>query len=70
MATATKQPRQSWIGPRVVGGQYWDCYWGKDYTVEAISGDRLSMTVRWATGEVTTHCTWWEKRDRVVSQPA
>lgn len=65
--------------PRKPGGRYWSGYWQEEYTVEAmfsqirpeIPGWGHSdgwMTVRWADGHTTTHCTAWdERRDRVLA---
>jgi hypothetical protein len=59
------------VGPRVVGGQYLSHYWGTTYTVESIildTGDWRGwcMTVLWADGHRTTHCTAWNRRDKVA----
>jgi hypothetical protein len=65
---------RSAIGPRQVGGRYHCGYWGEDYTVEAIDvHDSLlggwAMTVRWADGHRTRHCTAWEaRRDRIIEE--
>ena len=59
--------------PRQAGGRYFDGYWCEAYTVtaaETIHGMRW-VTVRWADGQTTRHCTPWDaRRDRVISQPA
>ncbi|MEY8042615.1 hypothetical protein AB8O55_24685 [Saccharopolyspora cebuensis] len=56
------------IGPRQVGGRYWNGYWRRGYLVESIAitftdGDlacpRWSITVLWDSGDRTTHCTRW-----------
>ena len=55
-------------GPQLAGGRYWCGYWREEYTVTAIDGDWL--TVQWAGGHSTRHCTAWDPdRDRVISQP-
>jgi hypothetical protein len=57
------------IGPRKVGGTYERSAFGP-YTVLNIcpyghDGMPWSMTVRWESGAVTTHCTPWNPaRDR------
>jgi hypothetical protein len=60
------------VGPRVVGGVYFDSYWGSEYTVDAIdvdaSGWMRSITVTDSEG-TRSHCTCWDRRDRVISQP-
>ncbi len=62
------------IGPRRVGGHYWDGYWNREYIVEHIElhvpiWDFL-VTVRWPDGHKTTHCTPWDTaHDRVICQP-
>lgn len=59
------------LGPRQVGGRYHNWYWNQEYTVELIRFDELGtpwLTVRWADGHVTTHCTAWDaKRDRIIA---
>lgn len=63
------------IGPRKVGGRYYNGYWGEEYTVLNIETNRTSwplwqITVRWEDGSKTSHCTAWDPdRDRVVSAP-
>lgn len=63
----------SQIGPRVVGGTYWNRYWQETYSVVAIDrNDKTgswSITVRWVDGRITQHCTGWRPRDVVISQP-
>jgi hypothetical protein len=59
--------------PRMVGGRYFNGYWGREYTVEAMGmvNGFLTFRVRWEDGHETTHATAWSKRlgDRVISQP-
>ncbi|WP_329521118.1 hypothetical protein [Spirillospora sp. NBC_01491] len=61
------------IGPRKVGGRYYNGYWGQEYEVLDIETDRSSwpvwqVTIRWADGREAAHCTAWDtQRDRVVS---
>jgi hypothetical protein len=59
------------IGPRRVGGTYWDGYWHRWYVVESVEirfrgGDLTapdwSVTVRWDSGERCTHRTPWDPR--------
>ncbi|MFJ2561293.1 MULTISPECIES: P-loop ATPase [unclassified Streptomyces] len=63
------------VGPRKVGGRYYNGYWGQEYEVLNIDDNPDSwgpweMTVQWADGRTTTHCTGWDpKRDRVIAQP-
>jgi hypothetical protein len=64
------------IGPRKEGGTYYNGYWGQEYTVTRIERrpvgyiGRWRITVRWADGHTTSHCTGWDpKRDRVVAEP-
>lgn len=62
------------IGPREVGGCYFNSYWHKAYFVLAIErpteGMPWWMTVLWEDGETTTHCTsWTEGRDFVLASP-
>jgi hypothetical protein len=59
-------------GPQVPGGRYLCSYWQRTYTVVAmgtmVDGGWPWITVRWDdTGEVATHCTAWDRRDRVVA---
>lgn len=65
--------REMSTDPRQAGGRYVDAYWQQEYTVtaaETIHGMRW-VTVRWADGQTTRHCTPWDaRRDRVISQPA
>jgi hypothetical protein len=61
-------------GPRVPGGRYLCGYWQEEYEVlsfgAGMCGSDWSVTVRWADGRTTTHCTAWDpRRDRVISQP-
>jgi hypothetical protein len=71
----SEQP-ESASEPRVAGGVYWSGYWDCEYTVLSIerhaeNGLLKSITVRWESGLITTHCTTWNaKRDRVISVPA
>jgi hypothetical protein len=63
-------PRVVKPDPRVVGGRYFNGYWGLEYTVMAVEavGWGLWLTVAWADGRVSRHCTAWDwKRDRIVS---
>jgi hypothetical protein len=61
------------IGPRKVGGRYFSGGWRQEYDVLALSDTGRAgwrITVRWADGRETSHCTAWDpRRDRVVSQP-
>ena len=65
------------IGPRVVGGRYWNGYWAKEYEVVAVHrGDDVPMmggwrspwavTVRDADGQRTHSTAWDPARDRVL----
>lgn len=58
--------------PRVTGGRYRDSYWCQEYTVTAVYLHHgvIWLTCKWADGDVTTHCTAWDSRDVIVSQPA
>lgn len=65
-----------WHGPRVADGVYWNSYWRETYTVLTV--DAQSMTVQWhgdaqcinpQPPRQTTHCTAWDTRDRIISQP-
>jgi hypothetical protein len=66
------------IGPRIVAGRYFDHYWGDEYTVLAIDRNPPNHML-WSITEATdtelaagtsrTHCTAWDERDRVISQP-
>lgn len=73
MKPAGYTPGWSWIGPQRVGGRYFCGYWREEFTVLSFQGSGNAtgmMTVRWAKGNTTTHCTPWDpQRDRVVSQP-
>lgn len=63
--------------PRHVGGRYHSYHWGEEYTVTAVradpagkltAGSTWDITVRWASGELTTHCTPWDSdRDKIIS---
>jgi hypothetical protein len=71
--TNTKLYRTSFnksVGPRVVGGTYFNAYWGSEYTVLAIdvdtSGWMRSITVQDSEG-IRSHSTAWDRRDRIVS---
>ena len=61
------------IGPQQVGGIYHCGYWGEDYRVDAIDvheSGTVWFTVTWLKdGRTTHHCTAWETRDSVVTQP-
>lgn len=64
------------IGPRKVGGRYRVGTHGPEYTVLDIErGPRTSwpswqISVRWADGRETSHCSRWDSgRDTVISQP-
>lgn len=52
----------------ILGATYHSRYWGQNYTVERFEGDQY-VTVLWADGHRTTHCTHVE-RDPVISLPA
>lgn len=68
------------VDPRVVGGTYLCGYWGHTYYVDRIeftSGryrHLVSVTVTDLDGDqagrAVTHCTTWDRRDRVVSTPS
>jgi hypothetical protein len=67
------------IGPRQVGGIFWDGYWHRRYLVESIEirfrdGDLTApawaITVRWDSGERCTHRTPWDPRCDSTSSPA
>lgn len=56
------------------GKTYRSFYWGKNYTVIAVHGPGVipwsawAVTVRWADGSETTHCTLRDpKKDREVA---
>lgn len=63
------------VGPRKVGGRYYNGYWGQEYEVLKIDDNPDSwgpweITVRWDDGRESTHCTGWDpERDRVIAQP-
>ena len=59
--------RQAPKDPRKVGGTYWSAYWQQEYTVYAKRGDVL--TVQWDDNRITNHCTGWDRRDRIISEP-
>lgn len=71
---ARKRPTQQQIDPRVVGGRYRSGYWRIEYTVTAIEFDAhgwlVSVTCLDDDGSIRTHCTAWDNRDRVISEPA
>lgn len=53
------------VGPRVVGGRYFNGYWHMGYTVTDIVD--YTMSCLWDDGHTTTHTTAWDaKRDRVL----
>ena len=59
------------LGPQVPGGRYYNAYWSRAYEVLAIwtplDDPWPWLAVRWADGEVTSHCTAWEaRRDRAL----
>jgi hypothetical protein len=61
-------------GPWRAGGRYLSGYWQQEYEVlsfgPGICGSDWSVTVRWADGRTTRHCTPWDaRRDRVISLP-
>lgn len=64
---------QEQIGPRQVGGRYYNHYGGQAYTVLAIDpGPRNTWPV-WnitviddGATEPKSHCTAWDPRDRVL----
>ena len=69
------------IGPRVVGGIYRTPYGGYEYEVlhigtgkeSRIPWAQWSITVRVASDSVKsvrTHCTSWDDREAVISQPS
>ena len=60
---------KAWIGPQKVGGVYYCGYWVQRYTVTAISFKPARISVRWDDGTESTHCTAWNSRDKVISQP-
>ena len=59
------------LGPRKVGGTYYNGYWRKNVTVVSITwieDDVWEITEVDERGTKRTHCTAWDyKRDRVVS---
>ncbi len=67
------------IGPRHVGGTYWDGYWHRGYLVETLTvrfreGDLTkpdwSITIRWDSGVRCTHRTPWNPRCDSTTPPA
>jgi hypothetical protein len=67
------------IGPRQVGGTYWDGYWHRQYLVETVSirfrdGDLTepywSITVRWDNAQRNIHHTPWNPSYDSTSLPA
>ena len=67
------------IGPRHVGGTYWDRYRHRWYLIESIEirfrdGDLTaptwSITSRWASSERSTHHTPWDPRYDSTTAPA
>jgi hypothetical protein len=58
--------------PRLPGGTYFNAYWQRSYEVLTIwtsttgPGSPLWFHVRWSDGETSTHCTMWDKRDRIL----
>lgn len=61
------------IGPRKVGGRYYNGQWGEEYTVLEIETNRTTwplwqITIRWKnSGEVASHCTSWDpEKDKVL----
>jgi hypothetical protein len=59
-------------GPQVPGGRYLCAYWQRPYEVLAMGsmadGGWPWFRIQWLdSGEVTTHQTPWDKRDRVLS---
>ena len=67
------------IGPRKAGTRYRSHSWGDEITVLAVDRDAPGWQV-WTVTEATdeelargrsrTHCTAWDDRDQVISQPA
>jgi hypothetical protein len=62
------------IGPRKVGGRYYNGYSDEEYTVLELETNRTTwplwqITVRWKdTGRVTSHCTDWDPdKDKVMT---
>lgn len=53
------------LGPRRVGGRYWDGYWQREYTVQGIVVDdhNLAITVQYHNEPYSsTHGTPWDYR--------
>jgi hypothetical protein len=71
-STKSRGDAATFVGPRQVGGRYFDSYWKKEYTVTAInrddSGRPTSITVKDDDG-TRQHATAWDKRDRIIEQP-
>lgn len=67
------------VDPRVVGGTYLCGYWGHTYRVDAIEftpgryRHLVSVTETHLDGDqagrTVTHCTSWDRFDRIVSTP-
>ncbi|MET8997191.1 hypothetical protein [Amycolatopsis sp. NPDC004169] len=66
------------IGPRHVGGTYWDGYWHGRYLVETVTirfrdGDLTepdwSTTIRWDNAQRNTHRTPWNPRYDSTTPP-
>ena len=59
--------------PRKVGGEYYNGYWRKKYTVVKMTRSEsgvLRFVVEWEDGTRGSHCTAWDhKNDRIISQP-
>ena len=56
--------------PRVVGGRYFSSYWQQAYTVTMIEisyGGFKWFTCAWQDGQITRHCTAWDKNDKVLT---
>jgi len=60
------------MDPRKVEGVYRSGYWQKNYRVDSIRtvGDTRYFTVTWEDGTTGEHCTAWDARDTIISQPA
>jgi hypothetical protein len=70
------------VGPRKVGGTYWDAYREMSYTVDRIFTDlswatgkarpfHWAMQVRWQVGEAVTAAFAWDSaRDKVIAEPS
>ena len=60
------------LGPRQVGGTYFNYYWKKTYVVDAIvwNKDSWMIHVTWEDGQRARHCTAWDhEKDRVIVDP-